>query len=178
MVSIDAGNQPFYETAQLVSVSRRVLARAVDLAFVIPIVAPASVLYLVRSNGKSTHLELVTDLAIIAAWIGAAAYEIVFIALRGQTPGKKVFDVRVVKAIDGRLPGWERSLGRFALPATFTSLSGIVHAEPWSTLTVMVALVVYLFALGDRYRQGLHDRAAGTIVVRASQERPVTRRER
>jgi uncharacterized RDD family membrane protein YckC len=81
-------------------------------------------------------------------------YETTFIALRGQTLGKMAVRIRVVRQHDGATPGWGPSFVRWLVPV----LASIV---PFG------ALVVYLWMLWGPRRQGLHDRAARTLVVAA-----------
>ena len=86
-----------------------------------------------------------------------AIYTIVPTALWGQTPGKIAVGSRVVAESDGSLPGWRRSLLRWVLP-------GLGGRLPVVGLPVSLALTISL--LVDPRRRGLHDRLAGTIVVR------------
>lgn len=95
----------------------------------------------------------------LALLVFGATYTIVPTALWGQTLGKVAVGTRVVAEADGSLPGWRRAAIRWALP-------GFVGRLPtvgiWFSLAIMASLV-----LDDR-RRGLHDKAAGTIVVRVA----------
>jgi len=86
-----------------------------------------------------------------------ALYTIVPTALLGQTLGKIAVGTRVVTEADGLLPGWRRSLVRWALP-------GLAGRLPVIGLGVSLAIMASL--IWDRRRRGLHDRAAGTIVIK------------
>ena len=87
----------------------------------------------------------------------AATYEIVLIHLKGQTVGKMAVHIKVIQIEDGGLPSWDRSLIRWAVP----------EAARWvPVIGGLLALVVYLWMLWDPSRQGLHDKAARTIVIR------------
>ena len=86
-----------------------------------------------------------------------AIYTIVPTALWGQTLGKIAVGTRVVAEDDGSLPGWRRSALRWALPGVVGRLP---YVGLWVGLAVMASLV------WDPRRRGLHDRLAGTIVVR------------
>ena len=103
------------------------------------------------------------------AWIAlllfafGAVYTIVPTALWGQTPGKIAVGTRVVAEEDGSLPGWRRSALRWALPG---ALGRLPVVGLWVSLAVMGSLVV------DPRRRGLHDRVAGTIVVKAPRTTP------
>ena len=80
----------------------------------------------------------------------AAVYFTGFLALmRGQTPGKKVAGIRVIR-LDGKPLGWWICFERFG-----------GYAASFS-----VGLLGFLQILWDRNRQGLHDKACETVVVR------------
>lgn len=105
----------------------------------------------------------------VALWLAAfgAVYEVVFTALRGQTPGKMATRIQVVRADDlfqpewGRPPAWGSSLGRWAVPF-------ILGLPAWFVPYVgeILMLLCYLSLVWDRDRQGWHDKAARTLVVK------------
>ncbi len=86
------------------------------------------------------------------AIIGALSYFVYYIAfwvLAGQTPGKAVMGLRIVRTNGGRIGFW-RALIR--------------------VLCYVVSPILYLgspLILIDRRRQALHDKIAGTLVVYA-----------
>ncbi len=86
-----------------------------------------------------------------------AIYTIVPTAIWGQTLGKIAVGTRVVVDPDGTVPGWRRSAVRWALP-------GLAGRLP--VVGLVVSLVVLGSILWDPRRRGLHDRVAGTIVVK------------
>jgi len=87
------------------------------------------------------------DMGVGFGW--SAVYFTAFLALwRGQTPGKRIAGVRVLR-LDGKPLGWWLSFERFGGYAA--SLS--------------VGLLGFLQILWDRNRQGLHDKACETVVV-------------
>ena len=77
------------------------------------------------------------------------AYPICFWRWRGQTPGKMAAGIRVVR-IDGSPLGWRAAAMRF--------LGYLVN---WLTLGVL-----FLWVAADDRKRGIHDRMAGTCVVR------------
>jgi uncharacterized RDD family membrane protein YckC len=89
-----------------------------------------------------------------AAWVTT---RIVATARYGRTPGKWCFGLRVVDATNPMAPP---SLAKAALRWLIPQLSGAVPLPG-------TGLLVYSPALRDRWLRGLHDRAAGTIVVDA-----------
>lgn len=88
------------------------------------------------------------DLGVGFGW--SAVYFTAFLALwRGQTPGKRVAGIRVLR-LDGKPLGWWISFERFG-----------GYAASFS-----VGLMGFFQILWDRNRQGLHDKACETVVVR------------
>ena len=87
-----------------------------------------------------------------------ALYTVAPTALWGQTLGKVAVGTRVVAEADGSRPGWRRSSIRWGLV-------GLVGRVPY--VGIFVSLVVTASLVLDVRRRGLHDKAAGTIVVRA-----------
>ena len=114
------------------------------------------------------------------AWLIAALW----LFRRGQTPGKRIMGIRVVKR-NGDPAGWWRMFARESLIKWFLILNGLVFAWSliglgwsltyglWSSLLLVlnifgIAMVVgYLLSLWDKNRQALHDKVVGTAVVRA-----------
>lgn len=83
------------------------------------------------------------------------AYFCISVALSGQTAGKAVMGLRIVR-IDGRRPGFIRALVR--------------------TLAYLVSLVPlfagFLWILVDPHRRGWHDHIAGSRVVFSREREP------
>jgi uncharacterized RDD family membrane protein YckC len=92
----------------------------------------------------------------IYALIGVI-YEVSMIALRGATLGKMAVGIKVVHRDAGALPGWGPSLIRWVIPAAAGFACGLGE------------LLVYIspFFDGTGRRQGWHDKAAGTFVIRS-----------
>lgn len=87
----------------------------------------------------------------------AFVYETLMIAMLGRTVGKLAFGTRVVRMIDGQRPTWTQAAMRALVPLAFGAIPRI---------GVYLGMIVYSLALWNPLRQGLHDRAAGTLVVR------------
>lgn len=102
-------------------------------------------------RGLRTYISgLFDDLGLGFGW--AAVYFTAFLAMmRGQTPGKRVLGVRVIR-LDGKPLGWWMSFERFG-----------GYAASFS-----VGLLGFFQILWDRNRQGLHDKACETVVVRTT----------
>ena len=114
------------------------------------------------SSGDVTDEESAAGVAAFVGFALAGAvvgiiYEVSMIALKGQTLGKMATRIRVVRADNGQIPGWGKSIGRWIIPAAL----GFIPFVGW-----LLSLLVYLSLLWDKVRQGWHDKAAGTLVVK------------
>jgi uncharacterized RDD family membrane protein YckC len=97
---------------------------------------------------RSVLFGLADDLGIGFGW--GALYFTLFLAVgRGQTPGKRIAGVRVLR-LDGKPMSWWYSFERFG--GYFASLT--------------TGLLGFAQILWDRNRQGLHDKIVETVVVR------------
>lgn len=83
--------------------------------------------------------------------LGSVLYYVLFVGLRGQTPGKMALGVKVLGP-DGGPPGAVRAFVREVIGKFFSAL---------------VLCLGYLWMLWDPKRQCWHDKLAGTVVVRA-----------
>lgn len=103
--------------------------------------------------GAAIGTFLATLLLIVILTI---VYEVSLTALKGQTVGKMAMGILVVRGDTGALPGWGKSIVRWALPhlMLFIPLIG------W-----LAALATYLSLTWDDRRQGWHDKAAATVVI-------------
>jgi hypothetical protein len=101
-----------------------------------------------ESRGLRTFIGGVfDDLGLGFGW--AAVFFTAFLAMmRGQTPGKRIMGLRVIR-LDGKPLGWWISFERFG-----------GYAASFS-----VGLLGFLQILWDRNRQGLHDKACETVVI-------------
>ncbi|MXW95039.1 MAG: RDD family protein [Acidimicrobiaceae bacterium] len=87
--------------------------------------------------------------------LAGAAYEVCFVALKGQTPGTMATSIKVVRADNGAFPGWGAAAGRWIIP-------GVGYI-----LLIIPGLLVHASLLWDDRRQGWHDKAVKTLVVKA-----------
>ncbi|MBX6389745.1 MAG: RDD family protein [Frankia sp.] len=69
--------------------------------------------------------------------------EFVMVSVTGQTIGKQLFRIRVVRVRDRGRQGW-----------------------PWIAVRTLLLALVIPFFMVDRDHRGLHDRACGTALVR------------
>ncbi|WP_340378624.1 RDD family protein [Streptomyces sp. SS7] len=147
-----AGMPPLAESG------RRTLARIIDMVLVYIVVALLVWAFRVDqytvdadkiSFGKTLGREIVTAVLYVA-------YDTILIARTGQTLGKKWFGMRVANLDDGSTPSVQTSLVRalvlwipfaFCCACVWTAIAG-----GWSYFD-------------KPYKQGLHDKAAKTVVV-------------
>ncbi len=105
------------------------------------------------------------------AWVIAALW----LFRKGQTPGKRLMGIRVVRR-NGDPVGWWRMFAREVLIKWFLIGIGFLAMAVdyfflYSLFTLtsfsLAIAVDYLWPLWDRRRQALHDKVMGTAVVRA-----------
>ena len=99
-------------------------------------------------------LSLIISTSVVTLVVGVA-YGVLFIGLKGQTPGKMALGIRVV---DQRwnIPG----IGRAALREIIGKL-----------VSTIVILLGFLWIGWDRQKRGWHDHISGTYVVRKRRDR-------
>jgi len=138
--------------SQLASPNRRLAARFAELPAGVAIVGVMVVVgwLIARSTPPESPGEGIAYVAMGAGMLVAALYEVVLTGLVGQTLGKRLLKVRVVSKETGEPPGIARSLIRF-----------LVLWSVWM-LTVAALLMIYT---DKQHRRGLHDLAAGTLVI-------------
>jgi curved DNA-binding protein CbpA len=104
--------------------------------------------------------------ASLLVFAGTAALMLLYLvpmtATTGQTLGKRLQHVRVVK-LDGSLPGWSTALKRYGTPLLGATALSIILG-PLALAVVMIVLVGWVTKPN---RQGMHDRLANTVVVEA-----------
>jgi len=160
-------------TVKVATVGKRLVARIIDgvLLWIVAVVvmtiggfglfASRSTIKVDPNTGQLTNTTASGlgvagfFLAILVLAVVGIAYEVVLIALRGQTLGKQVMGVKVVLQENGQVPGWGPSFLRWILPAVGSFFCGIG------------ALVVYLSVLFDNSgrQQGWHDKVAHDLVI-------------
>ena len=112
---------------------------------------------LIAVVGASTGWVGGPELLLLFPLVGTL-YEIPMIAVRGQTLGKMVLRVKVVRLDNGLVPGWRKSIGRTIIPMA----AALIPLAGW-----LGALLIYGSLLWSDRRQGWHDQAAKTLVIQA-----------
>ncbi len=95
----------------------------------------------------------------------SAVYVVGMTGLWGRTVGKFATGSRVVHALDLGPAMWRQSLGRWAHVGWIGIAAGLVGGDAALSL-LLLQVVTYVPILWDSRARGLHDRAAGTIVMR------------
>ena len=150
-------------TVELASPGARLGARILDVVIVsvaFIILAALGVTAAIGGSDSEEASAFAVGAIVVSVLLGAAIgllYEVTMIATRGQTLGKMATSIKVVRADNGLVPGWGKSIGRWIIPA----LLPIIPFVGW-----ILSLLVYISLLWDRARQGWHDKAAGTLVVK------------
>lgn len=85
-------------------------------------------------------------------------YSTAFIAISGATIGKRIMKIKVVNRSDGSPVGWNYAAVRALVP----TVAGLIPVIGFA-----LNIAVYVRAFFHPLRQGLHDAAAGTVVVRS-----------
>ena len=151
-------------TVELASVGARLGARVLDWIIMIIGYIVLLVIGLGAALGTDSDSDDASALSIgailvtvlLIAVVGII-YEVTMIALKGQTVGKMATSIKVVRADNGLVPGWGKSISRWIIPAVLA----FIPLVGW-----ILSLLVYISLTWDRARQGWHDKAAATLVVK------------
>ena len=191
---------PEPDALELASFGSRVAARALDTGLKAVAAIVALVVFVLSLRewfiesfsfwGDSDPLPASAVWGMMAAGailLAIPVYEIAMVAVRGQTIGKRVANIKVVRLDSDSPPGWGRAIGRWFLPVAafwfglvlstliFVAVEGLVSGtSAWLGLgqvTRMLAptlwLLVRLSAIWGRDQRGWHDYLARTRVVEA-----------
>ena len=117
----------------------------------------------VRLGARVIDIVIVVVISIVVGFVdqlllpllAGVAYEVVFVALKGQTPGKMATQIKVVRADNGQNVTWAAAFGRWAIPVV-----GYIAM-------IIPGLLVHASLTWDDRRQGWHDKAVKTLVVQA-----------
>ncbi|MFE0700462.1 RDD family protein [Streptomyces sp. NPDC058872] len=164
------GTDPLSGMPPLADTGRRILARLIDwviLAVPLAIIGiPFDVYQRATEDGNdfgdtvnslNGGSQLVFQLITIVAYV---AYDTVLTARNGRTVGKKLMKLRVAMLNDGSTPPMNQSL----LRAVVLWLPALICCACLWPLLILILIMV-----DKPYKQGLHDKAAKTVVVSASE---------
>ena len=134
---------------------------------------------------ETTDSEAYQAASLFIAVLLFEAATVVATAWKGRTPGKKLLGIKVIARSDSLPPTAMQAVVRWGLPliATVPLLDAFIRDIPdlanneappalsgrawWLWVALGWWLLVHASALWHRDRRGLHDRAAGTIVIKA-----------
>jgi uncharacterized RDD family membrane protein YckC len=96
-----------------------------------------------------------------------AVYVVIPTALWGRTAGKAIVGTSVVSADDLAIPSWRQATVRWMVPALSTLAVAVLPVPTVASVILLLAVEVVIYGgiLRDARRRGLHDRAAGTLVL-------------
>jgi uncharacterized RDD family membrane protein YckC len=139
----------------LAPIGRRVAGLILDqLIVAFPAAIVALALGYMPSNTLTSRSLLIFNISLTSA---SFVYQTLMIGLLGRTLGKMALGTRVVRLVDGRRPNWSESAMRSLVPLALEAIPRV---------GVFLWMMVYSLAMWNPLRQGLHDKAAGTLVVR------------
>jgi uncharacterized RDD family membrane protein YckC len=153
----DPEGYPERGPGSLASIGQRAVARIIDTALIaIPLSVVTIVWFSETDNGE---LSIGAPSWVIALFFAIdLAYEVTMVRLFGRTLGKMALGIRIVRIPDGQRPDWGQSGVRYLVP-------GVADAIPvW--FSGLFAIGIYLTAMFDPAYRGVHDKAAGTLVLR------------
>ena len=139
-------------SAILATPSRRLGAAALDLSILTGVVLAILAVtgrYPTDASVSGSSRLLSGMWWVLAVW---CLYTVPLTAMRGQTVGKMALRIRVAALPDGGEPGFGRAFIRWLVPVAMNIVPGL-------------GILAYLWVLIDPMRQGLHDKAAATVVV-------------
>lgn len=103
------------------------------------------------------------------AFLLGFAYFTVLHAKWGQTLGKRAAGIRLVSAADRSAVSWGQALGRQAFVYAITITTVVLNlVAPALGILGLVTLLDNAWILWDERRQAVHDKVAGTLVVKAA----------
>ncbi len=138
---------------------RRVLAMIVDSVLVFLAILPFSVCALfldaIASSGSGYSYAPFSSMLSCVSYLLFGAYFTVLHARTGQTAGKKVAGIRVVRIANNLPPSFGLALARF-----------IAYLVEGFLCYLLIGFLGFLWPLWDSQKQTWHDKVAGTIVVK------------
>ncbi|MDQ3940878.1 MAG: RDD family protein [Actinomycetota bacterium] len=139
---------------ELAGLGRRFVARFIDGFLLLTIDALFGVSAVLLDDRSVDPLAGIFGvLFLFSLLFSGPIYETWLIGRSGQTIGKRALGISVVGATSGDKPSYGDALSR----AVVIFASGIIP---------LLLFLVFAWALWDDRKQGLHDKAAGTLVIR------------
>ena len=139
----------------LASIFERGATRVIDLLIELVPVLIIFIVWVLRSDPRVDQFPRWSLFVFIG---GAVTYETALVGWRRQSLGKFLFGLRVARLVDGSEPDLSWSAMRVLLPCAVLAIPVVGPG---------LYVFVYLWAVVTPLRRGVHDSAAGTVVVRA-----------
>ncbi len=153
---VEAGSTPHVINGQLAGFFTRLLASIIDsillgiVQFVVGLVFTFGPMAFLR--GQNVALLMFLPLVQFLLQIMMTVYYYgIYQHNTGQTIGKKAMGIKVVDAVTGQTP----SVGKFLLRDILGKI-----------ISAFTFLIGYLMVLWDPKKQALHDKVAGTVVIK------------
>lgn len=150
----------------LATTGARLGARAIDTFIGLVVIMITLIVVLGMSDAEiepDTELDLTSGERLIVSLLPIlfwALYEVILIRRRGQTIGKMAMKIRVIGTSADEPPTWNSAVMRWAVLA-------LPYALLPDQIGLVAMLIIGLWFVWDAKRQGLHDKAANTYVVKA-----------
>lgn len=144
---------------------RRFLAYILDLIFLYGLIFMLATAVASQYNRLLTRSEYqrFTDTLELVVFTLTAAYFIVSTATGGQTFGKMVMKIQVIRT-SGAKVGWIASIRRYSIIA-ISSIAFLLDWQAIYSLFVIIGFLGYVVIFFDNRRQGWHDKLANTVVI-------------
>ncbi len=105
-------------------------------------------------------------IGVLAGFAVQGAYLVtMLVSPRGQTFGNRIVATRVCDLATGGIITRRQALWRWGFVAAYSVIT-LLNNPIASSIVMMIAVVDVLFPLANPLKQTLHDRVAGTLVVR------------
>ncbi|WP_242900944.1 RDD family protein [Actinomadura terrae] len=154
----------------------RVILVAASIPFVLPAVRWDRIQDAADSGETLDTADMYNIPLLFAGYAIAFVLEFAYYTIQharwGRTPGKRAASVRVVRASDHGAVSWGQAAMRQGFVSVLTAASSFLGllGPAGSLLSLLVGIVWLLdhaWILWDPRRQALHDKVAGTVVVKA-----------
>jgi uncharacterized RDD family membrane protein YckC len=151
------------------AIGPRILARMIDgLILAVPTIVVGAVVY-----RPGDHFGVGRAL-LGSALVGAlqTAYDAYYLSKRGQTPGKRFMQLRVMDVNTGANPTAAQAVNRaivFGVASggwgLFSAVAQTSGADALGLLTFVLPLLLLLSVVQDPQKRGWHNQAAATMVI-------------
>ena len=153
---------PLTPSVVYASWGRRAIAFIADIIVLMMLVFPGAIMAGVMdalaygsSRGYSSSSGVFSTLFTCVMYILIPCYFVLCSTAWGQTLGKKMLGIKIVRINDGLPPGLGWSILRYIGMGTESFM-----------FYCLIGFIGYLWPLWDQRKQALHDKLAGTIVIR------------